>query len=54
MGPALATLNINSSSKATYSVTLTVPGGINDLVIANPVDLPGYFNLYSVQITRIQ
>lgn len=54
LGPASASVTVNSSSKTTYSATLTVPGGINDLVIANPNDHPGYFNMYSIQITRIQ
>jgi hypothetical protein len=54
LGPILTTLKINSTAKTVYSITVTVPPGVADLVISNPNDNPGYFNMYSVQITRTQ
>ena len=54
LGPASATLNINSAAKTTYTCNLTIPAGVADLVLSNPNDHPGYLNMYSVQLTRIQ
>jgi hypothetical protein len=54
LGPASTTLILNSTAKTTYTFNLTVPAGVADLVISNPNNHLGYFNMYSVQLTRVQ